>query len=139
VRAGALLESINRHFFHSTAASASPPYSMGSMTTARAACATSTAPTMRRCCCVRRARWSAWTHGAHAGTFAQWSCAVAEVALEPGDALVIYSMAYRSRLASATNSAKRARARGAEPAGTTRRTGGRRRPRCGRRIQQRTA
>lgn len=88
----ALLEGINRHFFHSTAAERFATLFYGLYDD-----------------CARRLRYVNCAHNAPLllrssgalerldatalmlGAFAQWSCTVAEVALAPGDSLVIYS------------------------------------------------
>jgi sigma-B regulation protein RsbU (phosphoserine phosphatase) len=87
-----LLESINRHFFHSTAAErfATLFYGLYDDRARRLRyvnCAHNAPLLLRRSGAIERLDATALMLGA----FAQWSCTVAEVALAPGDTLVIYS------------------------------------------------
>jgi len=88
----ALLESINRHFFHSTAAErfATLFYGLYDDRARRLRyvnCAHNAPLLLRSSGALERLDATALMLGA----FAQWSCTVADVALAPGDALVIYS------------------------------------------------
>jgi len=88
----ALLESINRQFFQSTAAErfATLFYGLYDDRTRRLRyvnCAHNPPLLLRRTGALERLHATALMLGA----FPQWSCAVAEIALEAGDSLVIYS------------------------------------------------
>ena len=88
----ALLAGINRHFFQSTGAErfATLFYGLYDDATRRLRyvnCAHNAPLLLRRSGTIERLEATALMLGA----FAKWSCTVAEVALEPGDALVIYS------------------------------------------------
>jgi len=88
----ALLDGINRHFFHSTAAErfATLFYGLYDDRARRLRyvnCAHNAPLLLRASGAMERLDATALMLGA----FAQWSCTVAEVIFEPGDALVIYS------------------------------------------------
>jgi sigma-B regulation protein RsbU (phosphoserine phosphatase) len=88
----ALLETINRHFFHSTGAERFATlfyglYDEGARRLRYVNCAHNAPLLLRRSGALERLDATALMLGA----FEQWSCTVAELALEPGDALLIYS------------------------------------------------
>ena len=88
----ALLEAINRHFFHSTGAERFATlfyglYDEGARRLRYINCAHNAPLLLRRSGVLERLDATALMLGA----FEQWDCTVAELALAPGDALLIYS------------------------------------------------